>query len=142
MAREGDIFIPLFLLDQILSADFFSKNFQTFLEVKIYINRVILTPCPAHWALFLLSNVMPDRVKHWKKTFQSIFWSGIKVDKKIFKSFCTSQIQRHMLSFFLSQVFPKFVKNWVEITFCELISNKPHVGNDLQKPCIIPRYLK
>ena len=29
-----DIFIPLSLLDQILSAEFFVKNFQTFLEVK------------------------------------------------------------------------------------------------------------
>ena len=46
--REEDIFISLFLLDQILSADFFFKIFQTFLEVKIYINWVILTPCPAH----------------------------------------------------------------------------------------------
>ena len=42
------IFIPLSLLDQILSADFFFKNFQTLLEVKIEINQVILTPCPAH----------------------------------------------------------------------------------------------
>ena len=42
-----DIFILLNLLDQILSADF-SFNFQTFLEVKIDINRVILTPCQAH----------------------------------------------------------------------------------------------
>ena len=44
----GDTFIPLSLLDQILSADFFSKRFQIFLEVKIYINRVILTPWQAH----------------------------------------------------------------------------------------------
>ena len=35
-----DIFIPLSLLDQILSADFF-KNLQTFSEVKMYINWVI-----------------------------------------------------------------------------------------------------
>ena len=38
-----DIFIPLSLSDQI-----FFKNFQTFLEVKIDTNWVILTPCPAH----------------------------------------------------------------------------------------------
>ena len=37
------IFIPLFLLDQIL-------------EVKIYINRVILTTCLAHWVLWNLTN--------------------------------------------------------------------------------------
>ena len=29
----------------------FFKNFQTFLEVKIDMNQVILTPCPAHWVL-------------------------------------------------------------------------------------------
>ena len=34
-------FTLLNLLDQILSADFFFKNFQTFLEVKIEINQVI-----------------------------------------------------------------------------------------------------
>ena len=41
----GDTFIPLFLLDQILSADFF---FKLFLEVKIDIDRVIMTLCQAH----------------------------------------------------------------------------------------------
>ena len=45
--RKG-IFTPLSLLDQILSADFFFKNSQTLLEVKIEINPVILTPCQAH----------------------------------------------------------------------------------------------
>ena len=39
--RGGDIFIPLSLLDHILSADFLSKISKTFLEVKIYINWVI-----------------------------------------------------------------------------------------------------
>ena len=43
---EGDTFIPLFPLDQIMSAEFL-KNFQTFLEVQIDINRIILTPSPA-----------------------------------------------------------------------------------------------
>ena len=47
----GDTFIPLSFLDQILSADFFFKNFQTFFELKFDINRVILTPCPGHWVL-------------------------------------------------------------------------------------------
>ena len=42
-----DIFIPLSLLDQILSADFL-KTFPNFFGGEIYINRVILTPCPAH----------------------------------------------------------------------------------------------
>ena len=42
-----DIFTPLSLLDQILSAEFFSK-ISKLSEVKIEINRVILTPCPAH----------------------------------------------------------------------------------------------
>jgi hypothetical protein len=41
------IFIPLSLLDQIFSAEFFSK-ILTLLKVKIEINRVILTPYPAH----------------------------------------------------------------------------------------------
>ena len=39
----------------ILGLDFVSliciKKFQTFLEVKIDINRVNLTPCQAHWVL-------------------------------------------------------------------------------------------
>ena len=38
-------FTCMSLLDQILSADFFFKNL---VEVKIDINRVILTTCPAH----------------------------------------------------------------------------------------------
>ena len=45
------IFTHLNLLDQILKADFLFKIFQTSLEVKIEINRVILTPCPSHWVL-------------------------------------------------------------------------------------------
>ena len=48
--RQGT-FTPLV----ILGLDFVSwiciKNFQTFLEVKIDINRVNLTPCQAHWVL-------------------------------------------------------------------------------------------
>ena len=40
--REGT-FNPLSFLDQKLSAEFLS-----FLEVKIDINQVILTPCPAY----------------------------------------------------------------------------------------------
>ena len=37
----------IFLLHQILSADFFFKNFKTLLDGKIEINWVFLTPCPA-----------------------------------------------------------------------------------------------
>ena len=41
-------FYPLCQIYQILSAIFFFKNFQTFLDVKIDIIQVILTPCPVH----------------------------------------------------------------------------------------------
>ena len=44
--REGT-FIPLYFLDWILSAEFLLK-FPNFLEVKIDINRVNLTPFLAH----------------------------------------------------------------------------------------------
>ena len=44
-------FTLMSLIDQILSADFFFKNFQMCLDVKIEINWVILTSCPAHYAL-------------------------------------------------------------------------------------------
>ena len=46
--RQGT-FHPLSSLDQILPAEFFIKDFQTFLELRIDINRVNLTPCQAHW---------------------------------------------------------------------------------------------
>ena len=53
----------------------FIKNLQTFLEVKIDIKRMKLTPFQAHWvlwnprrrykwALFLFSKLMPIRVKN------------------------------------------------------------------------------
>ena len=44
-------FYPLVLFGSDFVSWIFFKNFQTFLEVKIDINRVILTPCPAHWVL-------------------------------------------------------------------------------------------
>ena len=47
IGMRGDTFIALSFFDQILSADFLS-NFPNFLKVKIYINQVILTPCPAY----------------------------------------------------------------------------------------------
>ena len=42
-------FYPLVLFGSDFVRWIFFKNFQTFLELKIDINRVILTPCPAHW---------------------------------------------------------------------------------------------
>lgn len=48
--RKGT-FHPLSFLDQNLSAEFLSKNSKLFLDMKIYINRVILTLCQAHWVL-------------------------------------------------------------------------------------------
>ena len=51
----GGHFYPLVLVGSNFVSRIFFKNFQTFfknfqafLEVKIDINRVILTPCPAH----------------------------------------------------------------------------------------------
>ena len=47
--HEGSYFYLLvFFLDQILSTDFSFKKFLTFLEVKIDINWVNLTPWQAH----------------------------------------------------------------------------------------------
>ena len=47
IGMRGDAFISLSFLDQILSADFLSKLFKL-LKVKIDINQVILTLCPAY----------------------------------------------------------------------------------------------
>ena len=45
----GDTFIPwLVLFGSNFVSRIFIKNFQAFSNVKIDINRVILTPCPAH----------------------------------------------------------------------------------------------
>ena len=41
--RQGTFHLLSFL-DQTLSANFFTKNFQTLLEMKIEINQVNLTP--------------------------------------------------------------------------------------------------
>ena len=43
MRGVGSTFITFSFLNLILSAEFFIKNFQTFWEVKIDINRVNLT---------------------------------------------------------------------------------------------------
>ena len=45
---RGDTFISLSILDQILSANFFIKNLQTFWEVETGIIWVNLTRCNAH----------------------------------------------------------------------------------------------
>ena len=47
IGMRGDTFISLSFLDQILSVEFFIKNFQPILEVKIDINWINLTPCQA-----------------------------------------------------------------------------------------------
>ena len=44
-------FSPLVLLGSDFVRWIFIKNIHTFLEVKIDINRVNLTPCKAHWVL-------------------------------------------------------------------------------------------
>ena len=41
IGMRGDTFISLSFLDQILPAEFFNKNFQIFLEVKIDIMGLI-----------------------------------------------------------------------------------------------------
>ena len=41
-------FYPLDLFGSDFVNVFFFVNFQTFMDVKIDINRIILTPCPAH----------------------------------------------------------------------------------------------
>ena len=46
IGMRGDTFISFSFLDQILS---FYQNFPNLLKVKIDINQVILTPCPAYW---------------------------------------------------------------------------------------------
>ena len=43
----GHFYLYVFVRSDFVSLIFF-KNFQTLLKVKIEINRVILTPCPAH----------------------------------------------------------------------------------------------
>ena len=44
----GHFYLYFFVRSDFVSCIFF-KNFQTLLEVKIEIHRVILTPCPAHF---------------------------------------------------------------------------------------------
>ena len=52
IGMRGNNFISLFVLEQILRADFSSKNFQTFLEIEIDIKWVKLTIYQAHWVLW------------------------------------------------------------------------------------------
>ena len=58
----------LVFFDQILSAQFLSKISKLFLEVKIVVNQVNLTPYQAprwrqRWKFFLFSELMPIRVE-------------------------------------------------------------------------------
>ena len=48
---RGNTFISLSFFGSDFVNWIFIKNFQTFLEVKIDVNRVNLTPCWAHWVL-------------------------------------------------------------------------------------------
>ena len=48
IGMRGDTFISLFVLDQILSADFLQQKCQIVLEVDFDINRVSLKSCQAH----------------------------------------------------------------------------------------------
>ena len=49
--HEGKYFYLLAIFGSDFVRLFFIKNFETFLEVKIYINWVNLTPCKAHSVL-------------------------------------------------------------------------------------------
>ena len=48
--RQGG-FTPLMIFGLDFVSWIFDKNFQTFLELKIEINRDNLTPCQAQWVL-------------------------------------------------------------------------------------------
>ena len=48
---EGWYFYLLVIFGSVFVSWILIKNFQTFLEVKIYIDRVSLKPCQAHWVL-------------------------------------------------------------------------------------------
>ena len=48
IGMRGDFFHPLVLFGTDFVCLIFIKNFQTFLEVKIDINWINLTPCQAH----------------------------------------------------------------------------------------------
>ena len=61
--RTGHFYLNVFVRSDFVSW-FFFKNFQTFLEVKIEINRVILTPCPANWVLQKLP-LCTSKVEHF-----------------------------------------------------------------------------
>ena len=50
--HEGRHFYLIVLFGSYFFSWIFIKNLQTFLEEKIDINRVNLTPCQAHWVLW------------------------------------------------------------------------------------------
>ena len=67
----GGIFYSLVLVGSDFVSWIFLKNFQTFLEVKIYINRVILTPaqliesyksCALHTGSFAQNSFQIDSI--------------------------------------------------------------------------------
>ena len=72
MGQTGHFYPYVFVRSDFVCWYFF-KNFQTLLEVKIELNRIILTPCLIkvapwllqRWAFFMISDSMPGRVKPW-----------------------------------------------------------------------------
>ena len=69
--RQGG-FTPLIIFGLDFVSWIFIKNFQTFLEVKIEINRDNLTPCQAHWVLlnFLLGCPKDEHFSYFHSSCQ------------------------------------------------------------------------
>ena len=58
-----------------MSAEFLSKNVQTYLEVKIDINWINLTPCQAH--CFLIKNALGGAKDEYFSCFHSSYQLGL-----------------------------------------------------------------
>jgi len=94
--HEQGTFTPLVILGLDLVCWISIKNFQSFLEVKIDINWVNLTPCQAHWVLQnLLLGVAKDekfscflsscqlRLMYFQIDFRKVMTSLFTIDQKI-----------------------------------------------------------
>ena len=70
--HEGRHFPPPVLFGPDFVSWIFTKNFQTFLEVKIDINRVNLTPCQAHRGLknMLLGGTEDEHFSYFHRSCQ------------------------------------------------------------------------
>ena len=100
--RKGN-FHPLVLFGADFVSWFFIANFQTFLDVKIDINRVNLTPCQAQWVWYnLLLGGAKD--KHFSSCLSSCqlglnIWTFHKFVRKWFRirnenqEFCIGKIE-------------------------------------------------